>query len=73
MFELLSDDENEDLRRQVIKYASVNGLTYIKDTSGTNINVQIIDTEKIDFSKTQYTIENSLKNNQKPVIIGFKS
>ncbi|MBL4939195.1 MAG: hypothetical protein JKY16_02780 [Lutibacter sp.] len=69
LFELLSDDENEDLRRQVMGYASENGLIYIKDTSGTNINVQIIDTEKIDFSKTQYKIKNSVENNQKPVLI----
>jgi Family of unknown function (DUF6909) len=69
LFELLSDDENEDLRKQVMEYAAENGLTYVKDTSGTNINVQIIDTEKIDFSKTQYTISNSLGNVQKPVLI----
>jgi hypothetical protein len=69
LFELLSDDENEDLRKQVKEYASENGLTYVKDTSGTNINVQIIDTEKIDFSKTQYTITNSFVNVQKPVLI----
>ncbi len=69
LFELLSDDTNEDLRKQVKEYASKNGLTYIKDTSGTNINVQLIDTEKIDISKTQYHLENSLEFDQKPVII----
>ena len=69
LFELLSNDDNEDLRKQVIKYAARNGLTYIKDTSGTNINVQIIDTEKIDISRTQYKLENSLRNEDKPVLI----
>ncbi len=69
LFELLSNDDNEDLRKQVIEYAAENGLTYIKDTSGTNINVQVIDTAKIDMSKTQYSIENSLDNDEKPVII----
>jgi len=69
LFELLSNDENEDLRKQVMEYAAENGLTYVKDTSGTNINVQIIDTEKIDMSKTQYSIENSLKNDENPVLI----
>ena len=69
LFELLSNDDNEDLRKQVMEYAAENGLTYIKDTSGTNINVQVIDTEKIDMSKTQYSIENSLNNDEKPVII----
>jgi hypothetical protein len=42
-------------------------LTYIKDDSGTNINVQVIDTEKIDFDLTTYSIKNS--NKEKPVII----
>jgi len=69
LFELLSNDANEDLRKQVEDYASENGLTYIKDTSGTIINVQVIDTEKIDFSKTRYTLDNSLQNDEKPVII----
>jgi len=69
LFELLSDDENEDLRKQVEEFASKNGLTYIKDTSGTNINVQIIDTDKIDITKTQYQLENSLTHEEKPVLI----
>jgi len=69
LFELLSDDENEDLRKQVMDYAGENGLTYIKDTSGTNINVQVIDTAKIDMSKTQYSFEETIENNEKPVLI----
>lgn len=69
LFELLSNDENEDLRRQVIDYAAENGLTYIKDSSGTNINVQIIDTEKIDISKTQYLFDESIDTDEKPVLI----
>ncbi len=69
LFELLSNDDNEDLRKQVMEYAAKNGLTYVKDTSGTNINVQIIDTEKIDISKTQYVINNSLESKEKPVLI----
>ena len=66
---LLSKEENEDLRNQVIQYASKNGLTYIPDTSGTNINVQIIDTDKIDITKTQYSINNSIEHEDKPVLI----
>jgi hypothetical protein len=69
LFELLSKDENEDLRKQVKEFASENGLYYIKDRSGTNINVQVIDTEKIDINKTQYVFENSLPKEEKPVII----
>jgi hypothetical protein len=69
LFELLSDDENEDLRKQVMDYAADNGLTFIKDTSGTNINVQIIDTAKIDMSKTQYSFDGIVENEDKPVLI----
>lgn len=69
LFELLSNDDNEDLRHQVMEYAAENGLTYIKDTSGTNINVQIIDTAKIDMDKTRYVLENSIDHKEKPVII----
>ncbi|SFS41474.1 DUF6909 family protein [Lutibacter maritimus] len=69
LYVLLSKEENEDLRHQVKEYAKENGLTFIPDISGTNIDVQIIDTEKIDISKTQYTIKNSLEHDEKPVII----
>ena len=66
LFELLSESKSESLRRKVKVEASKNGLIYIPDTSGTNINVQVIDTRKIDFSKTMYTIDES---SEKPVII----
>ncbi|WP_372746240.1 hypothetical protein [Lutibacter sp.] len=69
LYVLLSKEENEDLRAQVTEYASKNGLTFVPDTSGTNIDVQIIDTDKIDISKTQYVIDNSLEHDEKPVII----
>ena len=65
LFELLSMEDNNALRKKVKKAASKIGLTYIKDQSATNINVQIIDTAKIDFSKTAY----SLTNKNKPVLI----
>ena len=68
LFELLSKDDNEDLRRQVKEYAAENGLTYIKDTSGTNINVQLIDTSKIDLSKTQFS-DIDKEADEKPVLI----
>jgi hypothetical protein len=69
LFELLSDPENEDLRAQVEIFAEKNGLVQIKDTSGTYIDVQIIDTEKVDLSKTNYKFENTLDTDQKPVLI----
>ncbi len=47
IYEMLSDSSNKSLRKKVIDYAAKNGLIYIQDTSGANINVQIIDTKKL--------------------------
>ena len=68
LFELLSDASNEDLQKIVKTFAGKNGLTYVKDTSGTNINVQIIDTSKIDFSKSEFKL-NQFDTDEKPVIV----
>ena len=65
LYNLLSDNDNEDLRKIVKEYAAANGLYYIKDTSGTNINVQIIDTAKVDGDKWKFNVEEQ----QKPVLI----
>jgi len=67
LYELLSSDDSKPLQKQTKEYASKNGLIYIKDTSGTNINVQIIDTEKINLDDTRFNKVNSHGNY--PVII----
>jgi hypothetical protein len=53
-YETLSDSKNGTLRNKVEKSALQNGMLYIKDTSGTNIDVQIFDTDKVDFSKSEF-------------------
>ncbi|MBS9768135.1 MAG: hypothetical protein KGV44_11455 [Flavobacteriaceae bacterium] len=68
LYELLSKDENTSLRKQVKMYAQDNGLIFLKDTSGTNIDVQIIDTVKVDFAKTPYHFE-EVSDEEKPVLI----
>ncbi|NCP22304.1 MAG: hypothetical protein CO023_00250 [Flavobacteriales bacterium CG_4_9_14_0_2_um_filter_35_242] len=65
LFEKLSDSANEELQQKVMAYALKNGLIYIKDASGTNINVQIIDASKIDFSQSEYKINQS----EMPIIV----
>ena len=67
LYELLSNNDSKPLQKKVKEYASENGLIYIKDTSGTNINVQVIDTEKIDSSKIQ--IKKGDLKDKDPVII----
>ena len=42
-------------------------MIYIKDTSGTNINVQVIDTKKVGENKSQFKKENI--KGEPPVII----
>ena len=69
LFKRLSMAESEAVRKQVEAFAAENGLIYIKDKSGTNINVQVIDTEKIDVSKTKYQLLNSVEDKEKPVLI----
>ena len=67
VYEAISQKENNALRNKITKAALQSGMTYIKDSSGTNIDVQIFDTEKIDFSKTDLQI-NLGEGKEKPVI-----
>ncbi|MGG6229756.1 DUF6909 family protein [Tenacibaculum sp. SDUM215027] len=67
LFEVLSNVNSSTLQSAVKNYASENGLIYIKDTSGTNINVQVIDTGKIDFETNSFNKVNSVGKD--PVII----
>ena len=67
LYQLLSNSDSKPLQKRVKEYASENGLIYIKDTSGTNINVQVIDTDKINFDNIPFERVNSVDEN--PVII----
>ncbi len=67
IYELLSNANSKALQNKVKDFAAKNGLIYIKDTSGTNINVQIIDTAKINFDVLTFSKRESLKEN--PVIV----
>ncbi|WP_417201021.1 DUF6909 family protein [Bizionia sp.] len=68
VYEEISKKENESLREKVTKQALQGGMIYIPDTSGTNIDVQIFDTEKIDLLKTDLEITKSDKKSEKPII-----
>ncbi len=64
----LSKEKNKKWREKVEKTARKNGMTYIKDESGANIDVQIFDTAKIKKDALSLSIsENGL--NEKPVLI----
>ena len=68
IFESLSISTNVKLREKVIKTALSEGMIFIEDQSGTNIDVQIIDTSKI--KNSAFTEElNDLEDSKKPVIV----
>lgn len=67
IFEDLSKSGNNELRKKVETAAGKHGMIFLPDTSGTNIDVQIFDTAKIDFAKTYFAKANFGK--EKPVLI----
>ena len=70
IFEELSKTQNSDLRALVAERATTEGMLFLPDTSGTNIDVQIFDTAKIKFENTafsNYAVPEKLED--KPVVI----
>jgi len=67
----LSDDSGEPLRKKIKQYALKNGMYQIDDTSGTNISVQIFDTQKIKSTllPTEINLDTSYIKKHQPVII----
>ncbi|MCF6295370.1 MAG: hypothetical protein L3J25_06740, partial [Flavobacteriaceae bacterium] len=68
VYQDLSKNSNEALRKKVTQQSLKDGMIYIKDKSGTNIDVQIFDTSKIDFSSTDLKIQKKDKDSENPVI-----
>ncbi len=68
IYEELSDSGNGALRNKVTKIALENGMMFLEDKSGTNIDVQIFDTALLDdgFKSSEFK---NLKTEDKPVII----
>ncbi|TRW22157.1 hypothetical protein FMM05_18385 [Flavobacterium zepuense] len=67
IFEELSKTGNNPFRDKVQEAALKNGMVYMPDTSGTNIDVQIFDTAKIDFAQTAFPTANM--GDDKPIIV----
>ncbi len=66
VYELLSKEENKALRNKTKQVALQEGMIFIEDKSCTNIDVQVFDAAKIDFSSTEFEFD-SIK--EAPVII----
>ncbi|KAA5534125.1 DUF6909 family protein [Paenimyroides baculatum] len=70
IFEELSKTGNSDLRALVAERATNEGMLFLPDTSGTNIDVQIFDTAKIKFDNTPFSKYAVPENTaDKPVLI----
>ncbi len=67
IYEELSKSGAHDLRNKVEDFAKQYGMISIPDTSGTNIDVQIFDTAKIDLKKSAFPSAKLAE--AKPVII----
>ena len=67
IFEDLSSSNNKELRKKVEDFALQQGMISLPDTSGTNIDVQIFDTAKIDIKKSAFAKANL--GDSKPVLI----
>ncbi len=66
IYEELSKQGAHEVRNKVEEFAKQHGMISLPDTSGTNIDVQIFDTAKIDFKKSAFP---TAKNDVHPVII----
>ena len=66
VYDMLSKEENKTLRNKTKQVALQEGMIFIEDKSGTNIDVQIFDSSKIDFSHTEFVFDSE---KEAPVII----
>ena len=68
IYKALSLNENESFREKVQKMAQENGMAYIDDTSGANIDVQLFDTAAFNSSACCYQFSTDKEDGDKPVI-----
>ncbi|WP_318641787.1 DUF6909 family protein [Flavobacterium ardleyense] len=67
IYEELSMNGASELRSKVEDVAKKQGMLFIPDTSGTNIDVQIFDTSKIDWEKSAF--HNASQEDMMPVLV----
>lgn len=60
---------NSELRKKITDFAKQNGMTYIKDNSGSNIDVQLFDISKINLNNTCFFPDSDV--NSKDLILVF--
>lgn len=68
IYEALSQSENEELRERVVNLALENGMVYIDDSSGANIDVQLFDTAAFNDAACCYSFSSTKDQESKPII-----
>ena len=68
IYKALSMPENGNLREKVNQVAQNNGMAFIDDTSGANIDVQLFDTNKFNNMACCYSFKTEKSEAEKPVI-----
>ena len=68
LYKELSQDKHQSMRDKVTKLAQKNGMVYLKDRSGANIDVQIFDTAKFKNAKLPNSFYQQ-DDTKKPVLI----
>ncbi len=69
IYEILSDSASGKLRTRVEKIALANGMIFLPDQSGTNIDIQIFDTSKLEISLNNFCYKTTYEKGKEPVII----
>lgn len=68
IYEALSSQKNKNLNKKVRDLAERNGMTFLDDESGANIDVQIFDTAKFGKGSCCYELPKDMPEEEKPVI-----
>ena len=68
IYEALSSEKNKNLNKKVREHAQKNGMIFLDDTSGTNIDVQIFDTARFGKGSCCYESPEGTPEEEKPII-----
>ena len=68
IYQALSLPKNGGLRKKVNEAAQNNGMAFIDDTSGANIDVQLFDTDKFNDAACCYSFREEKSKAKKPII-----
>ncbi|MEO9512896.1 MAG: hypothetical protein ABJN84_07870 [Flavobacteriaceae bacterium] len=68
IYEALSSSKNKELRKKVMDIGKKNGMLFIDDASGANIDVQIFDSAKFGKYTCCYDFPKDIPEEEKPVI-----